>query len=281
MTTFDTDESSIDSSRPIDLYTITLPIDEYHLTSAHRDVTYNGLVYTAIVMSRGQIEIAPASDGREFLVYMEVSHPVAQRYLQLGVPPGEVHVRMRRLQQVSGEAEQQREGYANSIRVDGRLACLRVPTQTEDRQRVRLPVIVAQPTCGHQLYDGGCQVERVDPTTGISDALVVSNSGTTIVIDDIAGNPDGWATFGEIVHIATEERRMILSQVGTTLTINMPMPDAAVGQGVEVYAGCNHDIETCRDKFANVANFGGTPWLQSITRTINPWKPFGFGLNQP
>jgi hypothetical protein len=28
-----------------------------------------------------------------------------------------------------------------------------------------------------------------------------------------------------------------------------------------MYAGCDHLLATCRDRFSNVANFGGFPWI--------------------
>ena len=41
------------------------------------------------------------------------------------------------------------------------------------------------------------------------------------------------------------------------------MPDSVVGQDVDVFAGCDHTVDTCDQKFDNVINYGGWPYVPS------------------
>jgi hypothetical protein len=91
----------------------------------------------------------------------------------------------------------------------------------------------------------------------------------------MSGKPDGWASLGDVVHLSTGERRYILAQADTTLTLASPFVDDHPGDALAVFAGCSHAVSICRDKFANATNFGGHP---EMTTSINPWLPKGLGV---
>lgn len=278
-TTFDDNERSTSQNRPIDLYTITTPTVTYRLTSHIVDVVYAGLTYTATTMTRGSLQVSQDLTGRELIVYLPISHPLVQRFFATGIPEHSVSVTLQRLQSVSGQAFQQWSGFAQSIAVDKHQASVRCPSVTDDPFKVRLPQVTATRLCNHVLYDAGCTLDRAGFAINPPAVYIAAISGSTISLSTVAGSADQRFQYGEIVH-DTGQRRMVLSQIGTTLTLNAPFVGAAVGDGVVVYSGCNHDVTTCRDKFGNVKNFGGFPELQGTT---SPWSPgSGFGvIKQP
>jgi uncharacterized phage protein (TIGR02218 family) len=87
---------------------------------------------------------------------------------------------------------------------------------------------------------------------------------TAIILATIDGNPDEFFKGGEIVRTSDGERRLIVQQIGTLLTLNFPFKDMDVGDSVEVFAGCDRTVETCKAKFSNVVNFGGHPLIPPI-----------------
>lgn len=257
---FDDDEKSAEQNRPIDLYTLTLPTATYRLTSAWRDVAFGSETYTAMPVSRGPQDVPAGTEPRELIVYLPQSHAIVQRYAASGIPPGAVLVKVERLQQVSGVAQQIFDGYATSLAYEAGVATLRCPSVVDDPLRVRLPVVAVQRSCNHILYDAQCQVARASFLVATTANFV---DGVDVTITAIGGNPDQWARYGELVHVATGERRTILSQIGTTLVIDVPIVEMVATDAVEIYAGCDHTVETCRDTFANVANFGGHPQMST------------------
>jgi hypothetical protein len=280
-TTFDEDERSVSRNRPIDLYTITTPTVTYQLTSHVQDVTYGGATYTALTMSRSDLQVAENLNGQELVVYLPISHALVQRFASRGVPEREVQVTLLRLQEKSGQAQQQFSGFVVGMSCDANVAMLRAPSITDDAMKVRLPVVRAQRLCNHVLFDARC-----NPGDGPARAAFTVNttivsqttaaSGTTLVVASMGGQPSGWAAAaGEAIHTTTGERRQVLAQTGTTLTIDQPFFAATAGDAVAVSASCNHTVAQCRDKFANVANFGGHP---EMTNSIDPWKPKGIGV---
>jgi uncharacterized phage protein (TIGR02218 family) len=274
VSTYDDNERSVSQNRPIDLYTITTPTKTYRLTSHVVDVFYAGNTYTTATASRGNLQISQDLTGREMIVYLPISHELVQRFCATGIPEHGVQVTLLRMQQVSGQAIQQWSGFAQSIAIDGHTALVRVPSVSDDAMKIRLPVISAQRLCNHTLYDSLCALDRAGFAINPPTIYIAAQSGNTVTLSTIAGRPDHHFQFGEALH-DSGQRRMVIEQVGAVLTLNAPFVGANNGDGLIVYAGCDHAISTCFSKFGNVANFGGMPDLNA---SINPWAPKGLGI---
>lgn len=260
------------SSRPVDLYVIATPTVTYHLTSYNMDVTYAGQVYTATTMSRGNQEVAQDLTGRELIVYLPITHPLVQRFAASGIPDRDVLVTLSRLQQVSSIAVQAWSGFGQSMSFDLHVAMLRVPSLTDDAMKIRLPVISAQRLCNHVLYDAQCTVDRESSSSTGTSVITSINDNTITTTNTGSGSQ---YVFGDILHNASGERRMVIAQAGSILTLNVPFVAASIGDVVRIAPGCDHSVTTCRDKFNNVVNFGGHPQMNAA---FNPWLPAGLGI---
>lgn len=62
--------------------------------------------------------------------------------------------------------------------------------------------------------------------------------------------------------------RLIIGHTGSQITLSRPIEGIAVGESVQIYAGCNRFVYTCTEKFDNLLNFGGFPWIP----TTNPFE---------
>lgn len=107
--------------------------------------------------------------------------------------------------------------------------------------------------CPHVLHGAACGVAPapVAATVVAAAGLEVRLSGTHGV-DAYAG---GWLQTTDGVL-----RAMIVANGAQQATLLYAAPFAP-GQAVQAYAGCNHTLQACRDKFANLDNFGGFPWI--------------------
>jgi hypothetical protein len=280
VTDFDDDERSVAQGRPIDLFTIVTTSETFHLTSHVVNVTFGGQVFTAITMSRGDLQAAQDLTSRELIVYLPITHPIVQRYAAFGIPAQSVLVTLQRLQEVSGLAVQAWQGFGNALTVEGHTAQMRVPPITSDAMAIKLPIVGASKTCPHVLFDRQCSPpvfggpSRAAFTVDCQGPVQIGN---TLLVSGLSGTvPNGWATFG-YVQMLNGTRRQIWNHVLGTLTIDAPFADADISGQVFVVAGCDHLIATCRDKFSNVINQGGMPYLNSA---IDPWAPKGLGIVQ-
>lgn len=267
--TFDANERSVSQNRPIDLYTITTPTRVYLLTSYPADVTYDGITYTAITMSRGEQQVTQDPTGRELMVYLPITHELVQRFCASGIPEHGIKVNLQRLQTVSGVATQSFDGFATGMNIQGNVAAIRCPSITDDAIKIKLPVIRAQKTCNHVLFDKQCSPSP--PFNGPKEAdfssvsTIVSQTVApgviTLVVASVSGHPTGYFDFGRVVHTATQQSVLVLQQTSTTLIIQTPIVGAQPGDGVTMIGGCDHSLTACHDKFLNVKNFGGFPYM--------------------
>ena len=280
--TYDTSERSTQDGEPIEIYSFALATTTLRYTSHPEDVTVSSQTYTAIPISRDPANIMVIGQVRELTVTIPVDLALAQTLIGNGIPPRDIVVTIERYHPGTAIRRIWR-GAVDRLETDGVFARLTVPNLMDRAFMVRLPLVTSQRLCVHDLYDTGCAVDReyaiyqTEPFMTACEA--VSQSGTALVVSNMNGpgavpRDDQWARYGEVRRSSDGERRSIVAQVGATLTLDMPFASIAAGDDLEVYAGCDHSVETCRDKFANVANFGGHPQLPNA----NPHAPTGYGV---
>lgn len=259
--TYNVDESSTSDSRPIELFDFVFSTITYRYTSYHRDFTYLGNVYTANGVQRGAITVVNAQDIPEPRVEVPVTDPVAALYLGHGVPPQRFRITITRYQQTSGQVEQQVTGDAvcnvRSSTDRGFVASFKVMPVQSDPMQFALPSVILARLCNHVLYDSLCTIVRATKQV----ATTITSIDSTRRIIGVA-SVGGFTNFqwGEFLHTTTQERRGIVLQAGTTLTLDVRLrSEVIVGDAISIFQGCNRLVATCRDSFNNVPNFGGHP----------------------
>jgi uncharacterized phage protein (TIGR02218 family) len=132
-----------------------------------------------------------------------------------------------------------------------------------------------QRMCRHALYSEQCGVDKADyavPGT----VSAVDSTHTAVTIPEAAGYDDGYF-LGGFLALADGTMRFISAHSGSSITLANPAPVLADlvglggygedygqyygGIGLVIYPGCGRDRTTCNDRFANVLNFGGWPWI--------------------
>ncbi len=115
------------------------------------------------------------------------------------------------------------------------------------------------PACRATLGDPRC---RVDMAARQPVVMALAVAGAQVTVDTAA--PDGLYNFGTLRWtegpLAGVDAR-ILSSAGTLLTLAEPPASIALPARVFLREGCDRQLSTCRDRFANVVNFRGEPHL--------------------
>jgi len=281
-------ESSSQDSEPRELFDIAHGTTTYRLTSATRDLAFGGSVYTATANARGEIGRSASGDVKEMSLFLPINHAFVRRYLQHGVPPMSPTCRLRRLYVPDNEIEQIWFGPIVSMSVDDMNATaeFRVASQVGRATRRILPTLTLSRSCSHTLYDATCGISRAatgpDGFPYKHTTTVNSVNGRDVRIDLTTVTPSHarratWLVNGELVHVASGERRTIAAQAdlapgSSTLadvTLNLLIPGMKIGDAIEVYAGCAWDVATCDLKFGNIGKFSGCPYMP----TSNPYVP--------
>ncbi|MBU2548355.1 MAG: DUF2163 domain-containing protein [Proteobacteria bacterium] len=127
-----------------------------------------------------------------------------------------------------------------------------------------IPRFRYQVGCNNSLYDTRCAVDS--DSYKVTTTVTVSADGLTLTSADFSGYDDGYFTRGYMEKSGS--KAMIVYHAGTAVTLRYPVYGLATGDSVDVYPGCDLRIETCRDKFDNVLNFFGMPYIPLENPTV-------------
>ena len=126
-----------------------------------------------------------------------------------------------------------------------------------------------QATCDAQLGDARCGVDLDDPSYMAHGAVSAILRDRAFVTTGLGGFATGWFTLGTLTwtsgaNVARRAEVAGHAREAHEVTISLleaPVRHMTVGDTFIIRAGCDKQLETCRAKFANVANFRGFPHI--------------------
>lgn len=260
MTSFATYESSRESSRPLEIYQITIGADEYLYTSDAKDVTVGTVTYTAVAIARNSIEQGSDSQSRNLVLTVPGDNPFAALYRDV-VPGRRATVNVWRLQRDEVPTYNTRillfKGQVMSVRFpqDGYAAEIAVRSIEQALNRT-IPRFTFMGMCNHILYSPTC---GANPLANDVIGTVSAVSGNTITLPGASAKPDGFYNGGYCQPVSGDDDfRLIISQVGNVLTLLLPFAVDVNGAQVQAFAGCDHLVDgDCATLHDRVAEFGG------------------------
>ena len=270
-------EKSTDSSRPVELYQFTLGGASTYVSSGEDDIVVDGVTYSALPVMRDAIKLSDTETNA-----LEVKVPSTMDFVRqyiANVPGQEATLVVSRIQRpdtVAMEVVTLYQGYVSSVQFkdQGRIAMLAVSPLRKRAARTG-PRCKFSGQCNNTLGDDLCQVELNQPQYRLAAGLVTDITGNVITVQQASGYVDGYFTGGMVSDLAGSEGRMIISHVGQELTLTLPFPTDKVTAGnyVQVTAGCGHTVTDCHDKFDNLANYGGFPFVPDTNPFSNGIEP--------
>lgn len=127
---------------------------------------------------------------------------------------------------------------------------------------------VAQPFCPYNLGDGNCQYDLVgNGDTGITGSIINPSSRSSFLVNitnTVKPYPFGIITFtsGDNNTISREIKAFseITPGVSGSMELFEAVPaDLSIGDTFTVTVGCDKTLNTCKNTFNNLDNFGGFP----------------------
>lgn len=267
-------ETSVEESRPVELYEFSLGATSYAYTSAEDDITIVADTWLARAIKRGKVEEGPKRRSSDFAVTLPSSDALSQNFL--GIMPGvRVPMTVKRFHRGDTSSGGNPEvitifsGWVLSANFakNGKECKLTARHALANLGRI-IPSRSYASQCSHILYDSTtCQVDDTNPSFRISADDVVSQASNDLTVTSIVsgGFSDGDFNSGYVEAIGTNDFRLIIGQVGNVLTLLTPF--GTVPSTVNIFRGCPHGIEACHDDFSNVINFGGFAFVP----TRNPY----------
>jgi uncharacterized phage protein (TIGR02218 family) len=145
---------------------------------------------------------------------------------------------------------------------DNGVCVFKCMTELAALQRKGLSAVIQRP-CRHVHYGRGCTLLLADWQVELPVASIASN-GLSLTVTGANAEADGYYQLGTLEWNGRFE--MMLSHSGDALTLASAIPGlvAAVGAGavnVKIAPGCPLSRNVCNDRFANILNFGGFPFI--------------------
>jgi len=115
----------------------------------------------------------------------------------------------------------------------------------------------AELICQHTLYSSECGADQ--PSKRFDDTISAID-GSTLTMSSTSGYADGWFS-GGILETNDGDSRFILSHISNTIKLSRPLVSLSAGVSVALYPGCDRTMDTCKNKFNNLDNYLGFPWI--------------------
>ncbi len=124
---------------------------------------------------------------------------------------------------------------------------------------ITLPKVTYSPYCSWELFSKECGKNKINYEVNITTNSSVYNN--IIVTNTIFSSyPKGYFTNGYII-LDTGEAMLITDSSEDTLTLLAPINTFKTSKNIKVYPGCAKTIETCINKYNNLTNFSGFPFI--------------------
>lgn len=127
---------------------------------------------------------------------------------------------------------------------------------------IQMPRNLYQAGCPHNLYDADCQASRISFRTS---GIVNANSTASLVLCNVTSKADGYFDMGYIEFTSgalVGIKRTVKAYTNGSLSLMNPLPQVpSSGDSFYVYAGCDKQQSTCKNKFNNLAHFRGFPYV--------------------
>lgn len=263
---FNTKETSRDEGKPITLVRFSYGSGPHAVvlryTDAEKPILYSDGEYEPIPINRGTIVQSGTLDKSAVEFTVPTSSAISQLYLA-GAPSSVVLVTIRQGHTDDGDKEFPVSwvGRINVVIRDPdktKIQC--EPFQTAlKRAGLRRNY---QATCPHALFSSGCGASKAAVTVDVVPDGI-GNSGLTL--------PSGWngslaiekylggmLSYTGLIGV---EYLSIIAVTETWCKTNRNIIGLTAGATVQITAGCDKMMATCRDVHDNILNYGGQPWI--------------------
>lgn len=253
-------DDSAENSTLQSLYEFRINDKAWRYTNGREPVFMNGFTWAPFTISDSGSRQKGDVQADLFEITCQSDMPIVAMYMS-NPPSAETQVTARRFEIGETESEVYFVGSLSNVDMPlpGRavLSCTAVSASLE-REGLRL---TWSRTCPYSLYDADC---RVDRSMFAIPATILTSVNGIVTVQTLVEQDNGWLDGGFIEWVDPTtglERRGIESQIGNELVMFGTSAGLNPGMNVAMYPGCNRTTDHCKNKFSNIANYGGVPQM--------------------
>lgn len=255
---YDLSERSVQLAAPIELYEFQAGNTFWRYTSAEADVDYLSQPYLSRAISRTPVAVTEEQSRNAMTITAPRNLDIAEQF-RITPPTAVVSLVVRRVDRISGDGAVVWSGRLLNVGWRGSSVELQCEPSSFSLDRNGLRRVWG-PQCPHVLYGTKCKVDRFAFRTI---TVVTAVSGRTVTVAELGAFPHAG---GFIVRVGQYQELVshlhyIRSATGLTLEVSGRANYFQVGDGVEVFPGCNHTTAVCSGTYNNILNYGGQPYF--------------------
>ncbi len=239
------------NDKNIELYEFAQGEAVQRYTSGRKNVIHNGFIYAPKNIERDTIKTSTDIFQNKIKLTLPIDDDLAQTYI--GTTVEEV-IQVRILGKLSGEFAYIWQGRLVSSVTDGSEVELNCEEITTQQRRMGLTPTF-QHGCRHALYSPMCGLNKDDYATS---ATIESIDGREVMLTALS-QEDGYFNAG--IFKVGSAYRYITAHEGNKVVLSRMLPADLTETACTLYAGCSHSTTVCEQKFNNLDNFGGFPYL--------------------
>jgi len=239
----------------MNLYKIEYNGAQYFFNSSNDDLDVNGTIYKAIPIGRSEIifdlehstcKITVPLQVRPFSLLVD-STPVKPFKVEIKSYPEDIVLYIGVLQKMNANF------FKGTMDID-------LVTEVSLQENV-VPRRTYGRSCSWELGGSECGVDlgSYQETVNV-DTLTIN--GVELTHPNFANYANGFFENGMAKH-DLDEYIFIVKHVGDTITLMTRFQQLDQANTLTVFAGCDKQASTCRDKFNNICNFSGFPYMPS------------------
>ena len=259
--TYSAIESSVNQGAPIELYLFVRGTQEWYFSSCANSVTYLTKEFEPTSIRRDRVK----QDTDPFKNDLRVTFPRENEFANefLNYAPEQVTT-LTIYRGHAGDSEfiSYWKGRIIGAEISGNEITINCESVFTSIRRPGLRAVFEY-TCRHSLYGVNCRASASSYEIS-GNVSSISSDGLTIEIPE-SSSTDGYYTGGIFSFGSTS--RFIISHTGINIVLSRPINGLIIGDACKIYPGCNHARDTCKNKFNNLDNYGGFPWIP----TRNPF----------
>lgn len=266
--TYSAVETSLRDGNPVELYKFTLGITDFLYNDSDTDVTYNSETYKALTIFRTVIDQNDEINRSGLKITVPRDNDLADVF-RVYAPAEVVSVSVFRGHLSDGNFVNIWSGRVISCDWSGAKANLECESVFSSLKRPGLRRNY-QAQCPHVLYGVACGLNQLSHQTTDTVSVI---SGNTVSVPAVSGFADDYFKGGFLqfyTQAGLGQVRFITEHTSDVLTLVAPITELSVGDSVNVFPGCKHTLDDCTNKFNNLVNYGGFPYVPTV-------NPFGGG----
>lgn len=246
------DFSLIELENFFELYKFTHLSQSWYYTSADHEITYGGNTYLPATIQRGDF----SKENELNNISLEITLPLVDMVKQYiaNAPVYETVVSIYLYQDPANVLSVFQGKITKCTFNQGNASVLSIDEQTA--VTAKLPSLLIQPACNHILFCAGCGLVKANWKF---DFEVTDITEEYIELDGLDEYDENYFTQGHAIF--ESDIRWVTRSYGNFLHLQVPFADLEIGDTISVYPGCNKTPETCRDKFDNLENYLGMPYV--------------------